>query len=56
MPADASGLNPVDERRSSDPFAAVCCPALRTALREVSAALAPEWDARTDGESSIGRL
>ncbi len=53
MLADASGLNPVDERRSSDPFAAVFCPALQTALREVSAEWAPHWTNGSDGESSI---
>ena len=39
MRADVPDLGPVDERRSGDPFAAVFCPALRTALREVYA----EW-------------
>ena len=39
MRADAPDLNPVDRRQSGDAFAAVSCPALRIALREVSA----EW-------------
>ena len=37
MRADAPDLNPVDERESGDPFAAVFCPALRTALQDVYA-------------------
>ena len=37
MRADAPDLNPVDRRQSGDAFAAVSCPALRIALREVSA-------------------
>ena len=53
MLADAPDLNPVDERQSADPFATVFCPALRAALREVSAAWAPQWAASSEGESSI---
>ena len=53
MLADAPDLNPVDERRSGDPFAAVFCPALRTALRDVSAEWAPKWARGSENESSI---
>ena len=53
MLADAPDLNPVDERQTADPFAAVFCPALRTALQEVSAEWAPQWAASSEGESSI---
>ena len=53
MRADAPDLNPVDRRQSGDAFAAVFCPALRTALREVSAEGAPQWGPRSEGESSI---
>ena len=53
MRADASDLNPVDQQQSSDPFAAVFCPALRTALREVSAECTPEWAPRSGDKSSI---
>ena len=56
MLADASGLNPADQRQSSDPFAAVFCPALRTAVREVSAELALEGARGSEGESSIDNV
>ena len=56
MRADAPNLGPVDHRRSSDPFAAVFCPALRTALREVYAEWAPQWAASSEGESSIDQV
>ena len=56
MLADAPDLDPVDERQSADPFAAVLCPALRTALREVYAEWAPQWAASAEGESSIDHV
>ena len=56
MLADAPDLNPVDKRQSADPFAAVFCPALRTALREVSGEWALQWATGSEGESSIDRL
>ena len=56
MRVDAPNLGPVDEQRSSDPFAAVCCPALRTALRQVSAERTPPWALVSESESSIDPL
>ena len=56
MRADAPDLNPVERRQSGDAFATVFCPALRTALREVSAEWAPRWRAGSEGESSIDRV
>ena len=56
MLADVPDLDPVDERQSADPFAAVFCPALRTALREVCAECAPQWAASSEGESSINHV
>ena len=56
MRADTPDLSPVNERQSSDPFAAVFCPALRTALREVSAEWAPQWAPISEDESSIDHL
>ncbi len=56
MRADAAGLGPIDERQSSDPFAAVCCPVLRTTLRQVSAEWAPHWALVSENESSIDHL
>ena len=56
MRADAPDLNPVERRQSGDAFAAVFCPALRTALREVSAEWAPQWGAGSEGESSIDQV
>ena len=57
MRADARDLSSVnEERQSSDPFAAVFCPALRTAIREVSAEWAPQWAARSEDESSIDHI
>jgi len=53
MRADAPDLTRVDGRKSGDAFAAVFCPALRTALQEVSAEWAPQWAASSEGESSI---
>ncbi len=53
MLADTPDLNPVDRRQSADPFAKVFCPALRTALREVSDQWAPQWAAGSEGESSL---
>ena len=56
MRADAPDLSPINERQSSDPFAALFCPALRTALREVYAQWAPQWAASSDGEPSIDHV
>ena len=56
MRTGAPDLDPAHQRQSSDPFAAVLCPALRRAVQEVSAVWAPEWAPRTEGESSINRL
>ena len=56
MRADVPDLGPVDERRSSDPFAAVFCPALRTALRKVSAEWAPQRAPMSKNESTIDDL
>ena len=56
MRADAPDLSPVDERRSGDTFAAVVCPALRTALHEVSVEWAPQWAPGSEGESSINHV
>ncbi len=56
MRADAPHVGPVEQRGSSDPFAAVPCSALRTALREVSAEWATQWAFVSDNESSIDHL
>ena len=53
MHTGASDLGPAGKRRSSDPFAAVFCPALRSALREVSVKWAPQWALMSEDESSI---
>ncbi len=54
MRTDAPDLDPVDDGRSSHPFATVLCPALQTALQEVAAAWAPEWIPRSEGGTPIG--
>ncbi len=56
MRAETPELNPVERRQSGDAFATVFCPALRTALREVSAEWAPQWGGRSEGESSIDHV
>ncbi len=56
MLADVPHLDPVDERQSADPFAAVFCPALRTALREVYSECGPQWATSSEGESSIDHV
>ena len=56
MLADAPDPNPVDERQSTDPFATVFCPALRTALRAVSAERVSQRAAISEGESSIDHV
>lgn len=43
----------VDEPRTRDPFGAVTCPALRTALREVSAEWAPEWTLGSESQAAF---
>ena len=56
MRADVPDLGPVDERQSSDPFAAVFCPALRSALRKVSAEWAPQSAPMSETESTVDDL
>ncbi len=56
MSSNAPDLNPVRDRPSRDPFAGVHCPALRSALREVSAECAPRWVSGSgDDEPSLIR-
>ena len=55
LPA-APDLDPIDEPQSADPFAAVSCPALRTALREVYAQWAPRWACSFESEGPIDHV
>jgi signal transduction histidine kinase len=53
MSLHAANMDPVDSRRSEDPFAGVVCPVLRASLREVAAELAPRWDPGSEDEASF---
>lgn len=53
MRTNAPDQNPADETRSKDPFSAVFCPTLRTALREVFAEWTPQLTIRSEGEFSL---
>lgn len=55
MSTHAPNLNVAEDHPSRDPFAGVYCPALRLALREVSAEWAPGWAPGSEGESSPNR-
>lgn len=46
----------VEERRSHDPFGTVNCPALRTALREVSAEWTPEWTLGSESQAAFDHV